>query len=57
MSAIPSDPLIQCLLLSSNLGDDETHTPARRVRDAQRVRSATVPNFLLASRTSAATSP
>ncbi|MEI5996615.1 hypothetical protein H3V53_05170 [Paraburkholderia bengalensis] len=57
MSAIPSDPLIQCLLLSWNLGDDETHTPSRRVRDAQRVRSATVLTFLLASRTSAATSP
>jgi arginine/lysine/ornithine decarboxylase/CheY-like chemotaxis protein len=57
VAVIRSDPLIQCLLLSWELEDDETHQAAQRVLDAQRVRSATVPVFLLASRTSASTVP
>jgi len=57
LAVIEADPLIQCLLLSWELGDDDTHKEAQRVLSAQRVRSATVPVFLLASRTSAATVP
>jgi arginine decarboxylase len=51
VSVIEADPLIQCLLLSWELGNDETHLQAQRVLDAQRACSTTVPIFLLASRT------
>jgi arginine decarboxylase len=57
VAVIAADPLIQCLLLNWELGDDDTHEQAKRVLDAQRVRSATVPIFLLASRSSASTVP
>ncbi|MEI6003308.1 arginine decarboxylase [Paraburkholderia bengalensis] len=57
VAVIAADPLIQCLLLHWELSNDETHQQAQRVLDAQRKRSATVPIFLLASRTSASTVP
>ncbi|MEM5341389.1 Orn/Lys/Arg decarboxylase N-terminal domain-containing protein [Paraburkholderia azotifigens] len=57
VAVIAADPLIQCLLLNWELSDDESHQQAQRVLDAQRKRSATVPIFLLASRTSASTVP
>ncbi|CAB3778659.1 Orn/Lys/Arg decarboxylase N-terminal domain-containing protein [Pararobbsia alpina] len=56
-AVVNSDPAIQCLLLSWELGNDPTHAQASTVLDAQRLRSATVPIFLLATRTSVSTVP